>query len=43
LFGRGIVRLAQGDKSGAQDVDTATAMRSTVARELAGRGLKRPD
>ena len=44
LYGRGVVKRTIGDaRGGAQDMDTAKAMRPNVATELARRGLKPPE
>ena len=41
LYGRGMVRQKTGDtRAGAQDVETATALRSRVAEQMAERGVK---
>ena len=41
LYGRGLVKQATGDRRGGEeDVETATAMRSRVAEQMAERGVK---
>ena len=41
LYGRGLVKQKTGDaRGGAEDVDTAVAMRSRVAEQMAERGVK---
>jgi hypothetical protein len=40
LYGRGVVKLVTGDKSGELDVASAVAMRPGIATRMSARGVK---